>query len=296
MKNKLKYLLILLSLLLLIAFLGLHFIAPYAILQPPKILTQRSPAALNLATKSFNIVTQDQLKLDGHWIASALDTTHSILILVHGIGGCKDHFLALAQVLSEQGIETIIFDGRAHGKSEGKYCTYGFKEKQDIVQIVDEIKKRQADTPLGIWGNSLGGAIALQALALDPRIEFGIIESTFTSLPQIVFDYQQRIFKGLGLRLFSDYAIRRAGDIAGFDADGIQPIESVKQIQQPVLIAHGDTDKNIKVAYGKALFEALAAPQKEFALIENGGHFGLLATGGIAYQQQLMTFIKKHSK
>ena len=52
----------------------------------------------------------------------------------------KNNFLGLGKELSKKGIESIVFDGRAHGKSGGEFCTYGFKEKKDIAQIVDKIK------------------------------------------------------------------------------------------------------------------------------------------------------------
>jgi len=79
------------------------------------------------------------------------------------------------------------------------YSTYGYHEKNDISLIIDEIKKKQPNTKLGIWGNSLGGAIALQAIEKDKRLEFRIIESTFTDLNQIVYDYQKRFSYGVGL-------------------------------------------------------------------------------------------------
>lgn len=90
-------------------------------------------------------------------------------------------------------IDTFIFDSRAHGESQGKYCTYGFYEKKDISAIVDFIGPKYRNVNIGIWGNSLGAAVAIQAMEYDSRILFGIIESTFTDLSQIVFDYKKCI-------------------------------------------------------------------------------------------------------
>jgi alpha-beta hydrolase superfamily lysophospholipase len=52
-------------------------------------------------------------------------TTHELgtIILLHGIRGYKEHFTALAAMLNRQGYNTLALDLRAHGDSEGDYCT-----------------------------------------------------------------------------------------------------------------------------------------------------------------------------
>ena len=238
----------------------------------------------------------DDSELSGYWIKSEKDTAKGIIILVHGIGGCKEHFLNLSKELSKAGIESIIFDGRAHGKSGGEFCTYGFKEKYDISKIVDKIKSKNPNYKIGIWGNSLGGAIAIQTLEIEKGIDFGIIESTFTELDKIVFDYKKRILKGIGIKLISDFGLKRAGEIADFNPNKVKPIESVKNIGQPMFIAHGDSDKNISVEYGKQLFDNLKSKNKELAIIKDGGHFDLFDKGGEEYKSKLLNFIERNLK
>ncbi|MEM6963937.1 MAG: alpha/beta fold hydrolase [Bacteroidota bacterium] len=283
-------------LIIIIVCIGIHFIAPYAITQPSRISEDITPDQLGIKSEKLNVTTNDGFTLDGYWIKSKGDSLRGIVIFVHGIGGCKEHFLSLSKELSELGIESTLFDGRAHGKSGGEFCTYGFREKNDIVKIVDKIKAKHPDLRIGIWGNSLGGAIAIQALEVEKRIDFGIIESTFTELDKIVFDYKKRILKGVGIKWLSDYGLKRAGQIADFDPKKIKPIQSVKNIKQPMLIAHGDADKNISVEYGKQLFENLRSTDKEFILVAGGGHFDLYDKGGEAYKAKLMRFIKRNLK
>ena len=279
---------------MILGFIGVNNIAPYAITQPPRTNESITPKELNLKSEPLNIITKDNVEINGYWIKSELDTSKGIIILIHGIGGCKEHFLGLAEELSKKGIESIIFDGRAHGKSGGEFCTYGFKEKKDIAQIVDKIKERKPNLPIGIWGNSLGGAIAIQTLEFDKRIKFGIIESTFTELNQIVFDYKKRILKGIGIRSLSDFALKRAGQIANFEPLKIKPIESVKNIEQSIFIAHGDSDRNISFKYGQQLFDNLKTKDKEFILVKGGGHFDLFDKGGIEYKNKIMNFIDRN--
>jgi alpha-beta hydrolase superfamily lysophospholipase len=277
-----------------IGFAAVHFIAPYAIMQPQRTNENITPTELGLKSQRIEIQTVDNLKLTGYWIKSATDSAKGLIILVHGIGGNKEAFLGLSKELAEKGIESIVFDARAHGESEGEYVTYGYKEKEDISKIVDLVKASNPALKVGIWGNSLGGAVALQSLAVDKRIEFGISESTFTELDKIVYDYQKKLAKGVGAKFITDYSLSRAGQLADFDPEQVKPIESVKHIEQPMLIVHGDADENISVAYGRQLFENLKSTDKELIIIENGGHNGLMATGGDAFKAKLFGFIDRN--
>lgn len=184
-------------------------------------------------------------------------------------------------------------DSRAHGQSGGEFCTYGFYESQDISKIVDYIKVKESNLPIGIWGSSMGGAIAILALEKDKRLQFGLIQSTFTDLNQIVFDYKKRILKGFGSRVLTNYALERAGKIANFNPQKVRPIEAVKNIEQPIILAHGDADKNITYQYGQQLFDSLKTMDKEFYLVKNAGHIGLWDAGGKAFETKMMGFIER---
>ena len=294
MKKRLTYSAILISVILLILFGVLHSLAPYAILQPPRITESVSLADETTIILPVTVSALDEISLSGYQVTPANDSVRGVIILVHGIGGCKEHFVGLAKELAKRGVASVLFDNRAHGKSGGEFCTYGFYEKRDIQSVINFVVEAYPDRPIGIWGNSLGGAIAIQSMAYDDRIDFGIIESTFTELSQIVYDYKKRILKGVGIKVFSDYALSRAGQIAGFPPEEVKPIESVKQISQPVFLAHGDSDMNISFQYGKALFENLASTQKEFYQVKGGGHFDLYEKGGEAYKNSIMAFIERN--
>lgn len=295
-KRLLKYFIIAFVLLVVGGFLGAHYVAPWAIIQPQKINEAFGPEDLALKSEVFVVKTDDDVLLKGHWIKTKEDSSKGIMILVHGIGGCKEHFLGLAGQLAEIGVESIVFDLRAHGKSGGEFCTYGYHEKNDIRRIVDYVKGIVPDKKIGIWGNSLGGAIAIQSLEIDSRIEFGIIESTFCDLSEVVYEYQKRFAMGIGLKIVSDHALKQAGEIAHFEPDSVKPINSVKQITQPVFIAHGDSDDNISFQNGKELYNHLKSKDKIWYPVKNGEHTGLFVSGGEDYKIAIEEFIQRMFK
>lgn len=289
-----KKLLLTLSVILVVGTLGIHFIAPYGIIQPMRKHLKTAPSDYGLQAESLYLTTDDGIGMDGYRTFSRLDYTMGAMILVHGIGSCKEDMMGLADMLAYSGIETYLFDLRAHGRSGGKYCTYGFYEKEDIKAIVTKVKADRPDLRLGIWGNSLGGAIALQALEADPRIDYGIIESTFTDLRSVVEAYQARLMK-IPLPFAARYALSRAAEIGEFDPDRVQPVESARNIRQPVLIAHGEEDERIAFENGQRIFDNLASADKEFVPVPGGRHMGMMAVGGEWYKKRLLAFIGRNN-
>ena len=166
------------------------------------------------------------------------------------------------------------------------------KKKHDIFVIVDHILKNDSNKKVGIWGNSLGGAISIQALELDERITFGIIESTFKDLRQIVYDYQKRYCFNIGFKWLCNRTLDNASSVGNFDPDKVRPMDSVVNIEQPVFLAHGDADANIRFEYGQHLYEHLASEDKIFYRVKGGGHYNLFKVGGESYTTALFDFIQ----
>ena len=288
-----KLLIFLFLVVLLLGFLALHFLGPNFITQPGRAYADIGPQDFQLKARSTTILTKDQLALDADWIESEWEQSRGVIIMIHGIGGCKEAFLPLAQALSKQGIESFLFDGRAHGQSEGEYCTYGAKEKEDVQGIIDYIQQERPGLPIGVWGSSLGGCIAIQALEQDERLAFGIIESTFSDLSQIVYDYGNRLLGGWAWRPLTNYALWRAGRVADFDPATVQPLQSAAQVEQPVFLAHGSQDDRILPAYGKALYDHLKSEDKVWTLVDGGDHFDLWTAGGQSYLQAIANFLDR---
>jgi len=270
-----------------------HHVLPYAIISRHKQPLTITPAEMNIQAEEVLFTINDSLHLKGYWVTPENQQPESLILLLHGIGGGKEHFYELAKSLAEQQIASIVYDARGHGESEGHYISYGIYEKQDVSVIVKAAKQRYPDIPIGIWGNSMGGAVAIQALAIESQLDFGVIESTFTDLTQIVYDYQKRYSFGIGLQPICNHALKRAGEIGNFDPKQIRPIDAVTNIHQSIFIAHGTEDPNIDFKYGQALFENLKTTDKTFYPVEGANHYNLFEKGGDAYVQAIMKFIKK---
>lgn len=294
-----RYSIILVCVGLLLGIAVVHFVLPQGIIRPRRYLAKNDPAAFqhkiypsdyNTPFDTVHFATHDSLKLRGYFMPAKSDTAYGTIILLHGISGCKEQQLRAAAGYTKQGWNALIFDGRAHGESEGRFCTYGAYEKQDLSSIVRWVRAKHPQQLIGVQGISLGGAITLQTLAIEPEIDFGIVESTFANLNDIVFDYQQRL-TGLGVRLLSTYVLEQAANIAHFDPETVSPLQAAASIHQPIFYAHGTQDKHISFQYGQAIFEALASKDKVFYPIEGANHYNQYLIGGPEYLQAMHDFI-----
>ncbi len=302
MKKRIIILVIIILLIAIAGYIGIQHVAPYAVLQPPRITpeilrqhrTKIIPADYGLQAAAFDVQATDSILLKGWYIQANRDSSKATIIMLHGIASCKEHQLGAAKMLANSGFNTIVYDSRAHGESGGQFCTYGYYEKHDLSAIIDAAQQRfGSDQRFAVWGNSFGGAVALQAMAVEPRISCGIVESTFAAFPETARDYMARV-TGIGFRFISDAALQRAGEIANFQPFTIHPEISARQIKQPILLIHGDADEKISIAYGRRIFLNLASPKKEWYPVSGADHHGLWQAGGNQYKEKVFSFFQKH--
>ena len=234
----------------------------------------------------------DGISLEAYLTYAKTDSTKGTVIMLHGIRGSKAYFFNLSNTIAKKGYNAVALDLRAHGFSGGRYSTFGVKEQKDVVALIDYlIKEEGIQNNIGIWGQSLGGAMALQTLAFDERLKFGIIESTFSNFNLITNDYAKQ-YLGFSISAFTNYQVKRAGKIAGFDPDKANPAEACKKIEQPVLMVHGAKDKRIKIEYGRQNFEQLKSDKKQFYEIPNGNHYNIWQFGGEPYFEKVFKFME----
>lgn len=289
-------------------FLGLIFIGVISFhFYIPRFITEINNPIVQLFThseKKQNVFDSDKqlgesieaISFDGHLLKgyltySKIKPAKGTVLLLHGIRSKKEYFMTRSNWLAQNGFNAVAIDSRAHGESSGQYCTFGVKEKKDVKSWVDLlIAKKEISLNIGLWGQSLGGAIGLQALAYDNRLKFGIIESTFSDFKTIATHYFE-YHLGFELKWATNYLIERSGEISDFDITDAQPYKYCSEIHQPIILVHGNRDKRINIKYGKANFEQIRSLNKEFIEINNAGHLDISEIGGLSYKRKVKNFL-----
>jgi pimeloyl-ACP methyl ester carboxylesterase len=279
---------------------SLYAYAPYFVVQVknPFIMTAKDildeeqplPSAQENSDE-FYYKGADDIIINGRLSYAKKTPADGTVILLHGIRSDKNSLADRELFFNNHGYNTISIDLRGHGKSEGEYCTYGYKEKEDIIKLIDWIIAKNLKTPIGIYGHSLGAAIAIQAMAVDKRIQFGIIESTYSDFTKITSDYSD-YYTGFRFDFLNSDLLERSAEIAGFYSDKVNPVDYCSMIDQPVMITHGKKDNKINPLYAKKNFDKINSKNKKLVLIEGAHHNDIWDIGGDEYHKQILGFIK----
>jgi len=251
------------------------------------------PKDAGLPQENVTVETFDGFKLNC-WFVRQKKKARGTIIYLHGVGDCKIAGVAFAQSLYDRGFNIFLYDSRQHGESEGYYCTYGFYEKHDVSAVISYLQSRtdMKIGKIGIFGTSMGGAVAIQAAAIDNRIACVVSEGSYTALRVVFVDYQKRIIK-LPWHFLRNIALVQSQKMANFKARLVAPVEDIKRAHVPVLIVHGKNDSFIKSDYSKLLYEAANEP-KQLLLIESAGHNDVWDIGGETYENSIASFFEEH--
>jgi fermentation-respiration switch protein FrsA (DUF1100 family) len=286
---------------LLFVSLVLLVIGPVMLMQPRRRLidyysrftTLLHPAQLGVPFEELTVKTTEGLPLSC-WFVKAAGTARGTVVYLHGVAESKIVGLPMARLLQSRGFNVFLYDSRYHGESGGRFCTYGFYEKHDASAVITTLLARR-DVHIGrigLFGASMGAAVALQVAALDRRVSCVVAESGFATLRSIFDDYQRRMIK-IPFHYLRNLVIKRSEALAHFKANAVSPIDSVRDVHVPLFLIHGTADTTILHTYTVAVFERANDP-KELWLIPGAKHHNVPELGGEEYEGRIVTFFEKH--
>ena len=259
-----------------------------AILHPLRQGTT-APLPRGIEERSFPVSGGIELKA---WMARPEGEPVAVVFVLHGISDSKASQAGPIAFLAERGIVGIAPDLRAHGSSGGDAATYGYFEKRDMSGLRQAVEKEFPGVPVGLWGTSYGGAVALQAIGADPEFDFAIIESTFADLREMSRQ-QVRNRTSLPITFLGPYYMNRAGKEAGFDPGMVSPETSIENVKAPLLHMHGTLDEVIPFAHGQRIASHAKSPNYRFVPIEGGTHYHLQDGDPETYRRERDAFLDR---
>ncbi len=135
----------------------------------------QTPADFGHDYEEISFIGGDGLTLRGWWIPS---DNGAAVIMLHGYAADRTQMLERADILAREGYGVLLYDQRAHGESEGDYCSFGWADIHDVPEALDFVTQ-QPDVngeKIGVLGFSQGGQVALRAAADHPEIGAVIAE------------------------------------------------------------------------------------------------------------------------
>lgn len=181
----------------------------------------------------------DKAEIDVWAIKAAGQGSHrGTVVILHDLGDSKASYLPLAKKLSQKGFDVVLSDFRAHGRSTGKYVTYGAKEKADLRHVMDKLlAEKLVAEPLYVFGAGMGGSVGIQYAASDPRVKGVMAAAPFCDLRS----FARRLYPLMDPIEF-DKVLASAGQLGKFKPDDASALKDIGQVHCPVLLMHGKLD------------------------------------------------------
>lgn len=244
--------------------------------------------------EDFVLQTRDNVELRG-WKVRVAKPNGDWVLLFHGVSDNRTGMLGSADLLLRHGLSVVMMDSRAHGRSGGDMATYGWKERYDTVSIANELYASEKVRHLFALGVSMGGAIALQSAAVEPRIEGVVAEDPFADLREVSYDYAGlRTWPMLGKTYFlpaSVFAMRSMSEAGGFNPDDVSPVKAVAERPFAVLLICGTRDNTIPCRHAERIYAAATGP-KELWIVPGAFHASALGQDPAEYEKRVVSFFE----
>ena len=249
------------------------------------------------ATKlDFNVRASDGVTLKGWKVCPPAPNTDWVL-LFHGVSDNRTGVIGHAEFLLRHGYCVVMMDSRDHGESGGGMATYGWKERYDTVGITDALYASEKVRHLYALGVSMGGAIALQSAAVEPRIEAVVAEAPFANLREVSYDYAGlHAGSWLGKTLFRPapmMVMRSVEKEGGFKPEDVSPEKAVAARAFPVLLICGTRDSTIPCRHAERIYKAASGP-KELWVVRGAAHAAALGQAAAEYERRTISFFERY--
>lgn len=230
-------------------------------------------------------------------------TPKAVLLCVHGLGLYNGTYEPFGKLMAANGIATYAIDMRGFGswmEAKGREKVDFAACFEDVKAVLRVIHRAHPGLPVFLLGESMGGAIALQATAMYPELIDGLI----SSVPAADRFQQKRTALKVALHLLANPdkpfnvgtgVIKQATKKSDLrQAWGKDPLARLNlsprellQFQKfmnqnhdraceikttPVLIIQGAGDKLVRPEGTVELYNELSTPDRQLVLVPNAEH------------------------
>lgn len=261
-----------------------------------------SPEDFGVKSDRLTLKTSDGFNIAAYEVHTP--NPKAVVIFISGIHNPSvTAFYSHSKFLAENDYASILMEMRAHGESDGDVISLGYTEYLDTQAVVDYIKgqSKYNNTPIVVYGLSMGGATAINSIGKIPAIDGLISMSAYSSWEDAFYDNMvnmgfPKFFAAAQKPFIGLYNTLKYG----LSSRGISPKQQVKNLgERPALIMHSTQDSQVPYPSFERIIKA--APSHVETWVREGDiHFMALDNNLLEpekdqeYMNKVMTFLEKH--
>ncbi len=253
-----------------LAALGLIWISQRRLVYFPTQAIPDASAVLS-GIEEVTYPTEDGLSLAAWFVPAAGEESRGTVVVFNGNAGNRADRIPLGAALAGRGYAVLLVDYRGYGGNPGKPSEEGLAA--DARAAVAYLRTRSGfdSDRLVYFGESLGAAVAL-GLAVHEEPAALVLRSPFTSLPDIGSTHYP--FLPTSLLLWDRYP----------------NLETIPEIDAPVMIIAGSADSIVPVGQSRKLYEA-SLGLKRLLVIDGADHNDFALTAGDRLINEVVVFL-----
>jgi fermentation-respiration switch protein FrsA (DUF1100 family) len=262
---------------------GLSSCKRYALFYYPNRKMYSDPDKLGLACELVRYPSLNGNKLYG-LLFQTKQKPKGIIVHFHGnFGNVSNHF-PCSYFLTEHGFDVLVFDYQGYGGSEGRPHPKRTLEDGLATLTYVSTRNRNPQGGIGIFGQSLGAAVAAGVAAKNREVKAVVLEAGFSSYRSIARDVAKRSV--LTWILYPFYP-----PLLGTKYDAIRAVQNISPT--PVFFIHGSQDRTVPLKMSEALFKKAGEP-KRLWVVPGAGHLECHAKAGKKYEEEISDFFSKN--
>lgn len=217
------------------------------------------------------ITSHDGLRLHGLWVPA--QNAKGTMLLVHGYRSTMlVDFGPAMEYYHDRGMNLLIPEQRCHGKSQGRYITFGVKESRDMLCWLEYHNRHFGKLPLILSGLSMGASTVLYLADEDlpDNVKGMIADCGFTSPKDILASVFKRVIHlpAAPTLLVTDLAARL---FAGFSLSEEDSRRTLRKNHLPIMMVHGKDDGFVPCRMTEEGFAVCTGP-KQLLLVDGADH------------------------
>ncbi len=248
-----------------------------------------TPGDFGLKYEQLHAATSDGVPILAWYLPGKRD---AVIVISGGYRGRAWDVMGMAVALRKAGFHVVMYGWRGTPGSGKHPHTLGAAERRDLAAVLQSVRERVGDLPVGLLGYSLGGSVSISVGARDPEIFAVCSDSAFKDPVQLLAFRIRRAFRLPGTSVLVQPVVRLLRNRTGEDLRTFSPIRVVSHIApRPLFVIHGEADTVVPARDAFALYEAALEP-KSLWVLPTTGHVGAYFMFRQQYIERVVAFFE----
>lgn len=234
-------------------------------------------------------VQNGRFRLAGEYFDFGSDK--AVIIISGRTEGCYYSYY-FAEPYRASGYNVLVIDNRAHGQSDGKINSLGYKEYKDILQW-GKMLHDKGNRSVVLHGICIGASTALFTMTAKDCPEYmtamvsdGMYVNFFESFKNHMHEKDKKNFPmtyGVMVHIFF---------ISGANVVTDGPIKRIRNMNKPILMLQSREDTYSLPELAATLYDACPSTHKKLVYFDHGAHSRIRVNDVEGYDRTVMEFLQ----